>query len=356
MNQRTRTRTRTIHTAVEIAIAVVIAIAITIVTGCGGNTPPAAPAAVNATSTLLPLPGITLPASGFLSPAMIGQVWEFKNGFGDVCEIHVEAPEAMTRTEADGTVTEITWTDPDRLVAGRGGVNIVLHYTKGVSRCYWLLGVEGAELWFVLHQREDQSWRSIASVILLPKGCPWCGKDGAPSTARTLITYDIEDNQPGMPVAYQIGPPTMRGGDAAITLETRASGIGSAELTFNNLIPAMAIAGPADGEYFATSFRVGWVRAMDFSVITDTEELNACTRGADKDGNSPGCLLANISDQYEGACGHERWIWALGLGFLRVESPNDGGQVKNDPRCATSGDQPGFDAKDPRLTIVRRGI
>ena len=266
---------------------------------------------------------------------MIGQTWTFRNGYGDINTFTIEAAAAMSRMNADGTVTAITWTDPDGLAAGRGGNNLVMHMTKTAKCSYWMLCVPQAEIWFLLHQNADGSWRSTASIINLPHGCPWCGVNGEPTTDPVLLTSDVIDNQPGMAVTYMIAPPTTKPGDHFI-FEGRSGATGNVgELTFDNRIPPGNLVGPNDGEYFRTDFYIE-------NVITPAYTGPAI-----------------VSDQFEGDCGHEKWYFAppektqrsnFGGGIVKIESLYDGGETKNNPGCATSN---GIETHDPKLTIER---
>lgn len=69
---------------------------------------------------------------------MIGQVWIFQNGYGDLTTVSVEAPGSGTGVPP--------------------GQNVVLHYTKSNARAYWMPVDPTAELWFMLHQESDGGW------------------------------------------------------------------------------------------------------------------------------------------------------------------------------------------------------
>jgi len=115
--------------------------------------------------------------------SMIGQTWVFANGYGDRSAIDVQSAPAC--------------------VAGICGNNVVFHYTKTACRAYWLPGVCGAEIWFTLHQEPDGSWRSIASKMRFPEGCPLglC----RPHDAPTVVTQNVVAI-PGKPLPYGIIP------------------------------------------------------------------------------------------------------------------------------------------------------
>lgn len=259
--------------------------------GCGGSPKTAVrPIASNATPTPTPFPTptpvtdqITITADSVLNMGMIGQTWTFQNALG------------MTNT--------FTIESAPPVAACRDGNNLVIHMTKTDKDTYWLLGADQAEILFLLHQNPDGSWRSTASLINEPLGSTFNGP--------LVATYDVIDNQPGMPMPYMIAPPDTATGDNFIN-ETRATSIGGDSLTFSCEIPAgFPLTGPNDGGYFRTDFYLAQVRTPLYS-------------GA-----------AIVSDQYEGACGHERWYFAPGLGIVEIESLNDGGETKLNPICGS---------------------
>ncbi len=245
--------------------------------GCGGSVAP------RSTSTTQPqTTPLTISAESVFDPSFIGQDWEFSNGYGETNHILIENPQALARTNADGSITQITWTDTSS-VAGRTGTTIVMHFAKkSADRTYWGMGIHGAELWFPIHIEADNSGRSTSSVINMPFGCPWCVPD---VTTPFLSTFQVVDTDPGMPLPYLITPPTVTIGDHFIN-ETRLCSGGPAELTFDNVIPPQSICGPNDGGYWRTDFYIAQVETPVYS--------------------GP----AIVSDQFEGVCGHERWYFA----------------------------------------------
>ncbi|MBZ5504655.1 MAG: hypothetical protein LAO78_04120 [Acidobacteriia bacterium] len=267
--------------------------------GCGGHLPPPA------TADQSPLTGASV-----FNESMVGQTWCFQNGHGDAncIEIQSAPPNA----------------------ACRGGHNLVMHFTKTQDRTYWALGVPQAELWFVLHQNPDGSWRSSASLINMPQGCPWC------PPGPYIVSSDVFDAQPGMPLPYLIAPPDTLGVvQDGLFNETRVNYTSEPGLSFNCNIPSAApLVGPKDGEYWRTDF-------YQSSVTTPVYSGPAI-----------------VSDQYEGICGHERWYFAPNLGLVKIESPYDGGEIKNDPMCDNwpVGDHilvNGAWTHDPNMTIER---
>ena len=262
---------------------------------------------------------VTITSESVFSMEMSGQVWEFQNGYRATNQIKLESPQALTRLNDDGTVTEVTWNDTSA-VAGRAGNNIVMHFANKSTDCtYWSLCVHNAELWFPLHQNADGSWRSTSSLINMRDGCPWC------PAGPFILTSQVIDNQPGMSLPYLIAPPTITAGEHLVN-ETRVCAGSAPGLTYDNTIPEDSLCGPMDGEYWRTDFYIADVSTPVYS--------------------GP----AIVSDQYEGTCGHELWYWAPGWGIVKIESPYDGGEIKGNPICANWGLP---ETHDPKLTIER---
>ena len=224
-----------------------------------------------------------------LYTARPGDVWTFVNGYRDTTTITIEAA-------------------PDS-VACRGGRNTIWHYRKQNARAYWLPGVEQAEIRFVLHQEPDSSWRSTASVIQLPKSCPWC--NGA-----TTFTWQILDNQPGGPQGYQIIPPSLEPGERRSTGETHADAMGGPGIQrLDCLVPAGQLTTPLDhGAQWRTEFYLE-------NVVTPVYSGTAA-----------------VSEQWENCnvfrtnagCGHEKWWFAPGWGLVKVWQINSGSGVEGD--------------------------
>lgn len=299
--------------------------AISIFIGCGGTAqvrmPQDNPLLPHSTPTPAP---VTITASSVMDMSMIGQTWLFTNGYGDICTIAIESPGPVHRNNPDGSMLDVTWTDPNQFVAGRGGNNLVMHETKNNARC-WNGLLFDMEVWFPLHQNPDGSWRSTAVLADMPHGCPWCGANGAPTTDHVFFTSDAIDNQPGMAFPYMIAPPTTKTGDHFI-FESRVNSTFDLLLTFDNRIPdGTPLTGPTGGEYFRTDFYIENVSTPVYS--------------------GP----AIVSDQFEGPCGHEKWYFAPGKGIVRIETLTDGGEIKNNPICVNAA--PG--THDPLLAIER---
>lgn len=253
---------------------------------CGGQNRPLPQDTPTPRAFPTPTP-LTITAGSVLNMGMIGQTWTFQNSFGDINTFEIQAVPTQT--------------------ACRGGNNLAIHMTKTIARTYWGLGADKAEVWSVLHQNDDGSWRIITNLINFPVGCPWC--TGAQGTSTPLVfTGEIFDNQPGMPLPYLISPPSTSTSDHFIN-ETRASATNDPGLIYNCTIPAGTLTGPTDGEYWRTDFYLAQVSTPVYSGT------------------------AIVSDQFESVCGHERWYFAPGLGIVEIDSPNDGGQNKPDPVC-----------------------
>jgi hypothetical protein len=205
----------------------------------------------------------------------------------------------MHFTSGNGCHTDIAITNPPQgLVAGRGGVNVVLDYSKDRPDCYWNFGIAGAALQFVLHRNDDgESYRSIASLMDFPQGCPYTICAG--KTNPVQLTIDAVDNDPSIPEGYQIVPPSLHGSQH-IVFDTFVTGYSADGLTFDDVIPAGAPLGTSTGgEFWRTEYYIQWLDQPGFSG------------------------WAAVSEQWEDRCGHEKWYWANGL-LIRVESPNDG--------------------------------
>jgi hypothetical protein len=221
-----------------------------------------------------------------------GDVWTFVNGYGDTTTI----------------ATEIA---PDP-VACRSGNNIIWHYRKSQSRAYWNPGIQGAEILFVLHQNPDGSWRSTASVISFPL------------TDYKVMTWDILDNPPGVPLPYQIAPPRLHRGDH-LMYETLADAVGGPGLfTLNCVVPEGALTAlPGHGEQWRTEYYMEDLSTPIYAGPTSvSEQWENCAQS-----------------QTNVGCGHEKWWFAPDLGLVKVQQFNTGSGIPNDV--------------DPRVTMVR---
>jgi hypothetical protein len=205
----------------------------------------------------------------------------------------------MHFTSGNGCHTDIAISNPPQgLVAGRGGVNVVFDYSKDRPDCYWNVGIAGAALQFVLHRNDDgESYRSIASLMTFPNGCPFSICTGKANPVE--LTVDAVDNDPSIQQGYQIVPPSLSGAQH-IVFDTFFTGYSADGLTFDDVIPAGAPLGTSTGgEFWRTEYYLQWLDQPGFSG------------------------WAAVSEQWEDRCGHEKWFFAGNL-LVRVESPNDG--------------------------------
>jgi hypothetical protein len=251
-------------------------LSITIFSGCGGSTSKPLPSATPAPAAH-DVTAAFVPAADLIN--LVGKTMHFVSGNGCHTDIAISNP-------------------PAGLVAGRGGVNVVFSYTKDMPDCYWNIGIAGAALQFVLHRNDDgESYRSTASLMKFPNGCPFtiCAGKANP----VLLTIDAVDNDPSIPEGYQVAPPSLTGSQH-IVFDTFVTGYSADGLTFDDVIPVGAPLGTSvGGEFWRTDYHIEWL---------------------DQDGFHG---WAAVSEMWEDRCGHEKWYWANGL-LLRVESPNDG--------------------------------
>lgn len=246
--------------------------------GCGGSQ--FKPSPVSSASPVAVFHDVTtafVPAADLINQA--GKTMHFVSDNGCLTDIAIENP-------------------PQGLVAGRGGVNVVFSYAKDRPECYWNVGIAGAALQFVLHRNDDgESYRSTASLMDFPQGCPFTICAG--KTNPVQITIDVADNAPSIPEGYQIVPPSLHGSEHLV-FDTFVTGYLADGLTFDDVIPVGSPLGTStSGEFWRTEYYIEWL---------------------DQDGFHG---WAAVSEQWEARCGHEKWYWANGF-LVRVESPNDG--------------------------------
>jgi hypothetical protein len=220
---------------------------------------------------------VTLTAGQVFSASMIGQTWTFQNGYGDISSIDIQRAAFCEAGICDGK-------------------SIVMHFAKTACRSYWQPGVCGAELWFVIHLEADGSYRTIASKVNFPQGCPYalC----VPSTAPTLTTQNPKA-VPGMPLPYTIIPAAGTEGQRATVKTAYTSFWQTGVLTDEAVTPNFPVT------------RVPW------STTSGVKEITTPMTGTVK---------ALISEQREGLV-HEVWYAAPGFGFVEF-SPLDFGNGK----------------------------
>jgi hypothetical protein len=247
--------------------------------GCTGH---ASKPASKSGPELNPTPAsVTIHAGEVFDTAMIGQTWVFQNGYGDQTVINVQPAQFCEAGICDGK-------------------SVIWHYTKSPCRAYWQPGVCGAELWFVIHQEADGSWRSIASKINFPKGCPYSLCE--PSTAATVATQNPQAI-PGMPLPYTVIPASGTSGQAYTTKTAYISWWQIGVLTDD----VVALNFPVT--------RVAW------STTSGVEQIDTPKTGA---------ANALVSEQFEDTV-HEKWWFAPGLGLVKV-APIDQGHRRFDPK------------------------
>lgn len=251
---------------------------------CGGSSLPRLPQDGSSDPASSPTPtpvSITIKASDILNMGMIGETWTFQNGNGAINTFEIQAVPANAGC--------------------RDGNNLAIHMTKTVTNTYWQMGAPAAEVFTLLHQNPDGSWRATANLINMPQGSLFSGP--------MVVTSDIIDNRPEMPLPYMIAPMDTSTGQHFI-FETRSSGTGAQGLSYVCNIPdGTPLAGPMDGEYWRTDFYIENVSTPLYS--------------------GP----AIVSDQFEGVCGHEKWYFAPNLGIVEIKPLNDGGEIKMNPVC-----------------------
>lgn len=237
-------------------------------TGCGGGSM-SKPAPVAAP--------VTITAAQVFSTSMIGQTWTFQNGYGDVSTIDIEAAAFCEAGICDGK-------------------SVVMHFTKTVCRSYWQPGVCGAELFFVIHDEADGSWRSIASKVNFPQGCPYalC----SPNTAPTITTQNPQAIA-GMPLPYTIIP---------------ASGTQGHNVTVSTSYTSFWQIGTLTDAAVTPNFPITQV---PWSTTSGVEQVTTPMTGT---------VLALLSEQFEGLV-HEKWYAVPGLGFVEFQ-PLDFGDGK----------------------------
>jgi hypothetical protein len=240
--------------------------------GCGGITPP-----VTGDHQPLATPtpaAVTITAAQVFTPH-VGDVWTFKNGYGDITTITMEAVPASNLVPA-------------------GSISLV--YTKNSCRAYWGAGICDALLHFVLSPQPDGSWVSMASLFYFPTQIPDYMNGHHMATSDTIQV-------PGMPMPYTIVPASATTGitNSVLTMYDRWDE--SDVLTFDSVI-----SGPA-------AARVRWQ--------TDSYIENVSTPIY----SGP----ALVSEQFESTCIHEKWYFAPGHGLVKVIPLDNGSCTVSDP-------------------------
>jgi hypothetical protein len=238
-----------------------------ILVGCGGGSMATKP--------------VTLTSAQVFNRSMIGQTWTFQNGYGDISTIDIQPAAQCEAGICDGQ-------------------SVIWHFSKTVCRSYWQPGVCGAELWFVIHQEKDGSWRSIASKVSFPQGCPYalC----TPSTAATLTT---QNPQPiaEMPLPYTVIPASGTSGISAVVKTSYTSFWEIGVLSDDPVTPNFPVS------------QVPWSTGSGVEQITTP---------------FTGTVNALLSEQFEGLV-HEKWYAAPGVGFIEFQPLDEGDGKGMDP-------------------------
>lgn len=243
--------------------------------GCGGITPPVTG---NPHPLATPTPAaITISGDQVFAPH-VGDVWTFKNGYGDVTTITLEAVPASNLVPA-------------------GSISLV--YQKNSCRAYWGAGICDALLHFVLSPQPDGSWASMASLFYFPTQVPDYMSGHHMGTSDTIQV-------PGMPMPYTIVPASATTGitNSGPTMYDRWDA--TDVLSFDSIISGSAAA------------RVRWQ--------TDSYIENVSTPIYE----GP----ALVSEQFESTCIHEKWYFAPGHGLVKVIPLDNGSCTATDPLLA----------------------
>jgi hypothetical protein len=240
--------------------------------GCGGQTPRLPQDGGDPKPTPTPA-SVTITASQVFTPH-VGDVWTFKNGYGDITTITMEAV-----TSNYLPTGSISWV-----------------YQKNACRAYWGAGICDALLHFVLSPQPDGSWVSMASLFYFPTQVPDY-MNGHHSLTADFVQV------PGMPVPYTIIPASATTG-VTTSVPTEYDRYDKYDvLTFDSVISG------------APTARVPW--------RTDSYIENVSTPVY----TGP----ALVSEQFESTCIHEKWYFAPGHGLVKVIPLDNGSCTPSDP-------------------------
>lgn len=230
-------------------------LSILLISGCGGNM-------AAFTVQQQDAPQVTIKAADVFTPH-VGDVWTFRNNYGDTTKITWEAVPASNYLPA-GSITS--------------------HYTKDACRAYWLENVCGAEILFVLSPQSDGSWISKMSLFNFPDQIP----DWNPAGVR--VSSSDYEAVPGMPTPYLIVPVSGQTGkvDSVVTAYRRWDEMNTFD--YDSIVSGSPAA------------EVTW--------RTDSYVENVSTPVY----SGP----ALVSEQWEGPCTHEKWYFAPGHGLVKV--------------------------------------
>jgi hypothetical protein len=240
---------------------------------------------------------------------MIGNVWHFKDGHSPANELWI-----------------ILEPPPQSVIAGFGGVNVVVRYLKSTANCanghpeldgYWGAGACGAGLRFVMHKVDaiDQangmtadigSWISIASLVNFPVGPTWA--PGLP----LIETINVSINPSGIQQGYLILTPSEPTNLTVHTTQTSYlfwSKLNN--LTFNS-IASGSPNGPIRWVVFNYAGGNLVIPNVYSGPVFTTNQMENC------DGTPPAGGIG---------CAWELWDYAPGLGIVRIAPFNKGDNV-----------------------------
>jgi hypothetical protein len=238
-------------------------LSITIISGCGGH-------AQCPASTSTP---ITLTAAQVFTPSL-GQVWTFRNGYGDLTTITQQAATSSSLPA--------------------GSINFV--YQKNSCRAYWAAGICDALLHFVLVPQPDGSWTSPASLFYFPTQLPDYMNGHHTQTSNFVQV-------PGMPIPYTIVP-------------------ASATTGVTNSVPTQYDRWDAPDAYTFDSIVSGSPAArVRWQTTSYIEDVSTPVYSGP----------ALVSEQFESACIHEKWYFAPGHGLVKVIPLDNGSCTPTDP-------------------------
>lgn len=221
-----------------------------------------------------PTPIVTITAAQVFTPR-VGDVWTFKNGYGDITKITLES------------------VPPSNLLPTG---SISFHYTKSNCRAYWGAGICGAELQFILSPQSDGSWVSMASLFSFPTQIPDY------MNGHNTLTADFVQ-VPGMAVPYTIIPATATAGTTKSVPTEYDRWDAYDVLSADSIISGTATA------------RVRW-QTDSYIENVDTPVYSG---------------PALVSEQFESKCIHEKWYFAPGHGLVKVIPLDNGSCSAGDP-------------------------
>lgn len=166
------------------------------------------------------------------------------------------------------------------------------HYTKTTDRAYWQAGVPQAEVWFDLERDSSGNWYSTGGVVNEPLG--------AFGSAPVVDMRYAVSTKAGQQRPYLILPH-------------------SADFAYQTLFDDTV---PGENGALVTFPDMQW-KTSSYMEFVSTPVYTG---------------MAYVSDQWEGACVHEKWWLAPNVGLVKVAPMYCGGP-----------------SADPKVTMVRIG-